>query len=454
VGTGAAATPPLSSAFTVRVEAYFSQTRLVRAVGATDTFACEDGNGRDVPLYLGPADGFAATASAPIPRQGATLTALDFGRALLFGGEDALQTEVSDALLVYDHATGRFCGAGEGCVSGGAAARVEHTATRLADGSVLIIGGRSPSGTLAPAVLRFDPTTNAMTVVNGNGVARHRHVAVLLDGFNVPAALAGAVLVIGGQDASGAALSTAVLVRGDGSVTPATAALREARYHAAAAMLASGKVLVSGGRNSAGQLLATAELFDTATGAFVEPTLRCSASSLDHLCSKRARHTATVLDDDSVLLAGGVTAPLAGTGSTSVAAEVFDNVNERSIPVAGDLTLFDRVEHAATRIACATPPCPVLLSGGHDPSGNAAKDPFLFAPASARPAVNAVSYAGQSRPVGGVTSGALRSAHAAAPLLGGHVLLAGGADAMSGSLLQDAVVFSLCASSTLVCPTR
>ena len=76
-----------------------------------------------------------------------------------------------------------------------------------------------------------------------------------------------------------------------------TGSLAVARYDHTATLLPNGKVLVAGGYNdAAGGYLSTAELYDPASGAW---------SATGGLATTRVDHTATLLPNGKVLVAGG-----------------------------------------------------------------------------------------------------------------------------------------------------
>ncbi|HUH02264.1 MAG TPA: kelch repeat-containing protein [Kofleriaceae bacterium] len=126
---------------------------------------------------LAPADGIArsdaavvpqgggaasAVASAPGPRAGATLTTLEDGRVLVLGGLDAAG---GNEALLYEPQLERFelveamPDAGAGAIH-----RRDHGAVRLADGSVLIVGGRDAGGAVLDDAWIFRPDlTGAFT---------------------------------------------------------------------------------------------------------------------------------------------------------------------------------------------------------------------------------------------------------------------------------------------------
>src|SRR2546430_3235856 len=104
--------------------------------------------------------------------------------------------------------------------------------------------------------------------------------------------------------------------------------------HAATA-LTDGRILITGGRDSAGNIVAVSEIFDPAT-----ETSTAGAT----LTTPRVDHTATLLPDGKVLVAGGT-----GASGSLTSAEIFDPAN----PAAGFRTLSAsmgaaRARHTAT----------------------------------------------------------------------------------------------------------
>src|SRR5947207_2147994 len=75
-----------------------------------------------------------------------------------------------------------------------------------------------------------------------------------------------------------------------------TGSLIAARYAHTATLLQNGRVLVAGGFNDTG-LLGTAELYDPASGTW---------TTTGNLAASREYHTATLLPNGKVLVAGGV----------------------------------------------------------------------------------------------------------------------------------------------------
>jgi MBG domain (YGX type)/Bacterial Ig-like domain (group 3)/Galactose oxidase, central domain len=169
--------------------------------------------------------------------------------------------------------------------------RTGHTGTALSDGSILITGGRDADGNLVAAAEIFDPETQASSASATLHTARVDHSATVLAD--------GRVLVAGGTGASGALSSAEIFDPANPGTgfqvvaSPMTAA----RTQHTATLLNNGSVLIAGGETGG-----TAEIFDPTTQSFT-PTLW-------NLQVARSGHTATLFTDDSVLLAGGNTASL------------------------------------------------------------------------------------------------------------------------------------------------
>ncbi len=119
-------------------------------------------------------------------------------------------------------------------------ARTAHTATLLASGKVLIVGGRNETGALAAAEL-YDPATETFTATGSLNVARYGHTASLLPN--------GRVLIAGGFN--GDYLSSAEIYDpATGAFTPVSPEMTLAKYNHVAVTLPDGSVLMTGGRKS------------------------------------------------------------------------------------------------------------------------------------------------------------------------------------------------------------
>jgi hypothetical protein len=166
-------------------------------------------------------------------------------------------------------------------------ARSNHTATLLASGSVLVVGGSNLAGILSSAEL-YDPATGAWTLTGALVEARQQHSATLLP--------SGKVLVAGGWNEDGPLVSAELYDPGTGTwrLTGSLAAIRLAQT---ATLLASGGVLVAGGATTAGPS-ASSEVYDPETGTW---------AATGSMVTPHMYHTATLLPSGKVLVAGGLT---------------------------------------------------------------------------------------------------------------------------------------------------
>jgi hypothetical protein len=182
-------------------------------------------------------------------------------------------------------------------------ARSFQTATLLSDGRVLVAGG-SPSGWSWTTPLPdtgeiYDPKTGTFTPTGPMMLRRTSHAATLLAD--------GRVLITGGLANDGTELTAAEVFDPKTGTFASTGSMRDAREFHTATLLSDGRVLVAGGGGdyTNGLFRDSAELYDPKTGTF---------SVTGSMADARTYHTATLLADGRVLVAGGFGAagPLPG----------------------------------------------------------------------------------------------------------------------------------------------
>jgi hypothetical protein len=201
-----------------------------------------------------------------------TATLLADGRVLVTGGFSAGEGSpagISRSAEIWDPASGRF----RLLPHTMATARANHTATRLPDGKVLIVGGYSVEAS-PPLAEIFDPATETFTVLATPAMAsRAAHAAVALPG--------GDVLILGGEDTAGTVTVRSVLRFQYGTRMVQTLPdLLAPRRHAAAVLTADGEVLLFGGAGGDDAPAVSAERYTPAQGGRAIASM--TAGRLDH----------------------------------------------------------------------------------------------------------------------------------------------------------------------------
>lgn len=219
----------------------------------------------------------------------------------------------------------------------------------------------------------------------------------------------GKVLVAGGHNFQ--FLKSAEIYDAASGMWTATGDLNTARTIHTATLLGSGKVLAVGGLMYAGGTvyLKSAEIFDPVSG-----TWTASGS----LTTGRSGHTATLLANGKVLVAGGENVNILPPAVKS--AEIYDPA-PGTWTVTGSLNAV-HFEHTATLL----PNGKVLVAGGNlDGDGRSTE---IYDPASGTWAVS-----------GSLTTG--RREHTATLLANGKVLVTGGVSVASPSSLSSAEIY-------------
>ncbi len=183
----------------------------------------------------------ASTTTMTDPRRYHTATLLSDGRVLVTGGctnSDANAVYCDKYLSsadIYDPSTDTFTATGSMTVS-----RLNHTATLLPSGKVLIAGGTNGTSSLNTAEI-YDPQTGTFTSTGTMSVERTQHTANILPN--------GKVLIAGGY--SSQFLSSAETYDPQaGTFATLSTSMSVARSQHTATALSDGRVLLAGGQNS------------------------------------------------------------------------------------------------------------------------------------------------------------------------------------------------------------
>jgi DNA-binding CsgD family transcriptional regulator/N-acetylneuraminic acid mutarotase len=231
-----------------------------------------------------------------------------------------------------------------------------QTATLLRNGTVLVAGGAYGVGVTQARAELYDPNSGEWTSTGKMVDDRANHTATLLDD--------GTVLVVGGESFDNELftpsrwLASAELYDPNTGIWHATSPMKGARTRHTATLLNDGTVLVTGGLAVAsgstdGIILASAEIYDPRTATW---------TTIAPMAIARMSHSATRLKDGTVLVAGG-----SGTNNHSVAAAALYHPDSRTWSDGGRMNT-GRYSHTATLLEDGT----VLVVGGMSDLGQEA----------------------------------------------------------------------------------
>jgi galactose oxidase-like protein len=303
--------------------------------------------------YNSSSNTFTSVGNADAPYD--TLVLLNSGKVLLVGRGNSItvssDSSVRTSAEIFDPVSGTFTSTGpllEGISSA--------AAVRLSDGRVLIVGGRIYNQSAEPTATAelYNPASGTFAFTGSMTTPRFNHTATLLRN--------GEVLVAGGtaSSISMAPVASAELYDPIAGTFAPLAAMTTAHANHTATLLADGRVLIAGGavlpRNSKNSVTAVAEIYDPSTQMF---------SVTGPMLTPREFHSATRLDNDEVLIAGGDNAfnvlastelydPTVGTFSTAATMVspreqfIAALLGDGDVLVAGGLTRFAEGANTAT----------------------------------------------------------------------------------------------------------
>jgi N-acetylneuraminic acid mutarotase len=263
--------------------------------------------------------------------------------------------------------------------------RWHHTATLLANGSVLVVGGQDNYGAALAVTETFDPSSGFWSPTGSSSIPRFRGKSILLP--------TGKVLSMAGTSNSTAITSTELFDPAPGAWSPA-APLTFGRIEPTATLLLDGSVLLAGGFGIT-NFVSASERYNPTTGLW---------QTNGPLNTPRAQHTATLLLNGKVLIAGGNDATSSGP---SRSAELYDPATGNFTPTGPMSTC--RSEHGAIRLKSGK----VLVVAGLGTNATVLNSAELFNP-------GAGTWAPTAPLPLGLTS------HTATLLPDGKVLVAGG----------------------------
>lgn len=299
-----------------------------------------------VALLLALAPGLAwATAPMSRVRWLHTLTKLADGRVLAAGGSPG---ESATTAEIYDPAADTWTSTATPMLY----AHVWHHAATLCDGRVLVAGQFDHKSLKAEV---YDPIADAWS---GTGNTKHSHIYGAVVPFPAPDCR---VMLIGGYSGNfyGELYDPSKGVFADGG-----SVMKNERFFHAATRLLDGRVLVTGGGVDAGgtwYTWASVDLYD--------PVAR-TWTKAKNMKQARRGHSATLLPDGRVLVAGGTQGGVANGsdgGKQLATTEIYDPVANLWTP--GPDLLTGRTLHSAVLL----PSGGVLVLGGLDVTASATR---------------------------------------------------------------------------------
>lgn len=232
---------------------------------------------------------WSATTSMTNPRKHHTATRLQDGRVLVVGGDNGSTFEI------FNPSTTNW--SSPAALPAGRS-RARHTATLLPDGKVLVVGGEASLGTAD----LFDPNTNTFSATGSLNTGRSTHTAALLDD--------GRVLVAAGDDGTGGSVrSSAELYLPSSGTWTTTGSLATGRTTHVMTRLASGRVLVAAGA-AAGSEFSSVEIFDP-VGVWTTTNSLIPTTTMNPPYAVKSA-AAALLQDGRVVVMGGYQSAIFG----------------------------------------------------------------------------------------------------------------------------------------------
>lgn len=231
------------------------------------------------------AEKFTLTGSFQNPRYHHAATLLANGKVLVSGGRNTSSSDlaVRTKADLYDPATGKWIATGA-MLTG----RSQHTATLLPNGKVLAVGGSNPNGLEPKTPELYDPSTgvwSATGAVPSATSGTNYRTALLPDGKLL------AIWVV-----SAAPRTKAALYDPATNAWTTTGTMIATVFSPTLTLLPSGKVLAAGGAAAGNTGSPNAELYDPSTGTW---------TSTGSLNNARFYHASALLPGGKVIAVGG-----------------------------------------------------------------------------------------------------------------------------------------------------
>jgi WD40 repeat protein len=298
---------------------------------------------------------FTLTGKMSTPYWSVTATLLNDGRVLIVGS-DASRKCAPNSAEIYDPVTGTFAQTG-GTVTG----QVRGWAILLHDGRVLVAGGPLDCNAWNTPIANpelYDPSTGTFVATGGFVPARSNiyytggpdvsGVSLLPDGRVLFAGELSSQLYDPVTATFSLTSSMTVGCWGDPTIPPLYV------FGRTTTSLGDGRILLTGGEHEDCGRYAHAELYEPSSEKFV---------TIAAMSRTRDNHSATLLPDGTVLIAGGESTSGGWFSGTTTSVEAYDPGSGRFSAI-GDMT-FPRAGQTSTLLPNGT----VLLTGGYGYAG-------------------------------------------------------------------------------------
>ena len=290
------------------------------------------------PAFAASSGTWTTTGSLTTTRVGHTMTQLADGRVLIAGGDNYYANTSAE---VYTPTAGTW-----GATGNLNANHDQGAAVLLANGQVLIAGNFDPYFGDGTSAELYNPATGAWSLTGSMATGRANFGLVRLPD--------GRVLAVGGGDSGLGFVSSAEIYNPATGVWSPTGSLHVARGYFELVVLPNGNVLAAGGDSfnySTGieTVLTSAEIYHPATGNW---------TYTGSMHTPRTNFTSTLLTNGKVLVAGGSSNSAQG-GAAVAGAELY-NPATGTWSVTGSLASA-RMNHTATLLSNGN----VLVAGGY-----------------------------------------------------------------------------------------
>ena len=289
-----------------------------------------------VELYNPVTKAWTRAGSLNFPKYGHTASLLPDGNVLVAGGGEGFVRQVHGEIFYPESSTWRSLTSIMDIGRGG------HTATSLNNGSILFVGGTQDSNRSSMYSISDESWTEGAVTEK----IRDNHTATLMDD--------GRVLIAGG----GVTTMSAELYDPETQTWSSAGDMNISRREHTSTVLNNGNVLIVGGQHG-GQITSLVEIFDPKTDRWDAHNLEGKWTDTNIMNIPRKNHTSTLLPDGSVLVAGGITRVDEGATQLLSQAERYLVDGIKGWTMAGK-TSITRTGHTASLLADGK----VLIAGG------------------------------------------------------------------------------------------